>query len=95
MEKITALIFGLLGLVLEVWLTLTKPSVESIVAAVFCLIIVITMIALIIKDKKRIVTLVEGLPKGNRPVDKGMKFVNEIAPYIKEKDGKIFLKIIL
>lgn len=94
MEKITALVFGLLALVLEVLISIKNPTVESIVAAVFAAVIVIAVVVLIIKDKKRIITLTEELPKGDRPVDRALKLANEIAPYIKEKDGKITIKIV-
>ena len=89
MEKITALVFGLLALVLEVLISIKNPTVESIVAAAFALVIVICCIASLCKVK----TLVEDAPKGGRLTDKGLKLANEIAPYIKEKDGKIYLKI--
>lgn len=90
MEKITALIFGLLALVLEGLISIKNPTVESIVAAAFALIIVICCIVALCKVK----TLVEGKPAGSRLTDKGLKFANEIAPYIKEKNGKLYLKIV-
>lgn len=43
-EKITALIFGLLALVLEVLISIKHPTIESIVAAVFALVIVVCVI---------------------------------------------------
>ena len=90
-QKITALVFGLLALALEVWQSLVNPTVESIVAACFAAVIVIsTGISIFRKDY---VTLVETMPKDNRPNSKGMKFTNEIVPYIKEQDGYLFLKI--
>ena len=91
-EKITALVFGLLALVLEVLVSITNPTVESIVAAVFALVIVIT--SGISVFKKDYITLVENLPKDKRPNSKGMMFINELVPYIKEKEGKIYLKIV-
>lgn len=90
-EKITAFVFGLLALALEVWQSLVNPSVESIVAAVFAAVIVIaTGISIFKKDY---VTLSESLPKDNRANSKVLKLANEIAPYIKEEDGYLFLKI--
>lgn len=90
-QKITAFVFGLLALALEVWQSLVNPSVESIVAAVFAAVIVIaTGISIFRKDY---ITLVETMPRDNRPNSKGMKFVNEIVPHIKEEDGYLFLKI--
>lgn len=94
LEKITALVFGILALVLEVFLSVKNPTVESIVAAAFAAVIVIAVVVLIIKDKKNIITLTEGLPNGKRPVDKALKLANEIAPYVKEKNGKVTLKIV-
>lgn len=91
-EKITALIFGLLALALEVWQSIVNPTVESIVAAAFAAIIVISMIVLLKREK--VITLIEDLPRDNRPNSRGMKFVNEIVPHIKEKDGKLILKIL-
>lgn len=90
MEKITALIFGILALVLEVFLSIKNPTVESIVAAAFAAMIVVCAIVSLCKVK----TLVKDAPKSNRPVDKAHKLANEIAPYIKEKNGKISIKVI-
>lgn len=90
-EKITAFVFGLLALALEVWQSLVNPTVESIVAAVFAAVIVIcTAISIF---RKEYITLSESLPKDNRANSKVLKLANEIAPYIKEKDGRITLKI--
>lgn len=90
MEKITALVFGILALILEVFLSIKNPTVESIVAAAFALVIVICCIVSLCRVK----TLVEDAPKGNRPVDRALKLANEIAPYVKEKDGKVTVKIV-
>jgi hypothetical protein len=90
-EKITAFVFGLLALVLEVLVSIANPTVESIVAAVFAAVIVIaTGISIF---RKEYITLSESLPKDNRANSKVLKLSNEIAPYIKEKDGRITLKI--
>ena len=90
-EKITAFVFGLAALALEVWQSLVNPSVESIVAACFAAVIVIaTGISIF---RKEYITLSESLPKDNRANSKVLKLANEIAPYIKEKDGRITLKI--
>lgn len=91
-SKIIALVFGLLALVLEVLISIKNPTVESIVAAAFALVIVISMIVLLCKEK--VVELTEDKPAGSRLTDKGLKFANEIAPYIKEKNGKLYLKVI-
>ena len=89
-EKITALVFGLLALGLEVWQSIVNPSVESIVAAGVALIIVVCAV---ISLTKRVV-LTEDAPKGSRANDRVLKLANEIAPFVKStKDGKIRLTI--
>lgn len=84
-EKIIALVFGLLALALEVLVSIKTPTVESIVAAVFAAVIVVCLIVSLCRVK----TLTDEAPKGKRPVDRALKLANEIAPYIKEKDGKV------
>lgn len=93
-QKITALVFGLLALALEVGLLLVSPTVEAAVAAAFAAIIVVSMIVLIIKDKKNTVIISDTLPKDFRANSRVMKLSNEIAPYIKVKNGRIYLKIL-
>lgn len=86
-EKIIALVFGLLTLILEVLISIKNPTVESITAAVFALVIVVCVIVSI----RRTVTLVDDAPANGRY--NGLKLANEIKPFIKEKDGKITIRI--
>lgn len=42
----------------------------------------------------KIVKIEEDIPTGNRPVDKVMKFQNELAPFIKNEGDKITIKVV-
>lgn len=94
MEKIIALIFGAVALALSIASTVHHATVESITAVAFAAAIVVTMVVLIIRDRKHTVTLTEDAPvKGKRGIDKVMKLSNELAPFVKEKDGKISITV--
>ena len=88
MKRTIALIFAFLSLALELFISIKSPSVESITACVFSAVIIIALFCI------RTVTLTDVSPKGARPNDRVLKLANEIAPYVKEKDGKISLRIL-
>lgn len=88
MKRTIALIFAFLALALELCISIKSPSVESITACVFSAVIIIALLCI------RTVTITDDAPKGTRPNDKALKLANEIAPHIKEKDGKISLRIL-
>lgn len=91
-EKITALVFSALLLILSIIGTVNEPSIDNIVAIVFSAIAVIAICITIFRDKT--VTIISDPPKGNRPVDRSMKLANEIAPYIKvREDGNIEITV--
>lgn len=95
-EKIIAFVFGLLAFVIELAISVRNPSVGSVVAAVFALVIVIDMLILIRKEnseKSRIVFIEDQESKGKRDIDNALKLANEIKPYIRKKDGRIYLRI--
>lgn len=92
-EKITALVFSILLLILSILLTIHESAVENIVAIVFSAIAVICNIIAIIRSP-RVVELCEDEPNGKRAIDNVLKLSNELAPYVERKGGKIKITIV-
>lgn len=87
------MVFGVLALVLEVLLSVKAPTVESMVTVAFALVAVISVIVLIVRGRRNMVEVSDVEAKGKRDIDNALKLANEIKPYIRKKDGMIFLKI--
>ncbi len=90
-QKITALVFSILLLILSIIGTVQNPSIDNIVAIVFSAIAVVSIA--IVTFKKDYIVVSDEEAKGNRDVDNALKLANEIKPYIKKENGKIILKI--
>lgn len=88
-EKITALIFATLAFVLELLISIKAPSIESIVAAAFAVVIIVCVAV----SLRRRVVITEDAPKGKRPLDAVLKLSDGIAPYVKNKGGKVRITI--
>ena len=56
-------------------------------------ILIVAIIVMAIKWPKTI-TIEDNLPEKNTPKNRWMKFQNEGASYIKEKDDKLYIKIV-
>lgn len=90
-EKITALVFSALLLILSIIGTVHTPSVDNIVAIVFSAIAVIAICITIFR--KDYVLVEDEEAKGKRDIDNALKLANEIKPYIRKANGKITIKI--
>ena len=62
-----------------------------IITAVLAIALIISLAA-----RPKTVTLCEPKPEnGKRPVDRVLKLSDQLSKYVKEKDGKIYIKIVL
>lgn len=64
----------------------------TILYAIIAVLAVAVFILLVTRPKVK--TVSDTLPKDSRTTSKVLKLQNEIAPYLKEKDGKVYLKVV-
>lgn len=55
--------------------------------------IIIGVVASFLFFKSKIVVIEDLKPNGDNAVSNAMKLSNELSPYFKEKDGKVYVKI--
>lgn len=90
-EKITALVFSVLLLILAIIWTVINPSIDNIVAIVFSAIAVVAICITIFR--KDYIVVEDEEARGQRDIDNALKLANEIKPYIHKENGKISIKI--
>lgn len=92
--KITALVSGILALALDILMIAADFAAAPILIFILILVAIAALVAAIVDEKRNVVTLVETRANGKRPVDNALKLANEVAPYIKVSDGRIYLKVV-